>query len=176
MFLSSRASSITCWPSLILRPAFSSSNIIGGSMMSTPTGILWTPASLSSDANSLAWRSISPKARLKVRRRPMMLALQPPGWRQGVQGVGWPAAARSTQLVVQGGGAEVQRDRGAVAGEQRPAAELVALPLADLGRGNVAGVIDVEGEQRPELGFFQRLLDAAQPLSVQPAVIDPFLE
>ena len=39
-FLISRASSITCWPSSTLRPAFSNSNIIGGSMMSTPIGIL----------------------------------------------------------------------------------------------------------------------------------------
>src|SRR5437660_746464 len=39
MFLTSRASSITCWPSAIFSPAFSNSNIIGGSMMSTPTGM-----------------------------------------------------------------------------------------------------------------------------------------
>ena len=84
MFLSSRASSITCWPSTILRPAFSNSNIMGGSMMSTPTGILCTPASLMSEAISLAWRSISPKAGLTVPRRPMSPALQFSGLSQGV--------------------------------------------------------------------------------------------
>ena len=37
--LISRASSITCWPSFTFKPAFSSSNSIGGSMMSTPIGM-----------------------------------------------------------------------------------------------------------------------------------------
>src|SRR5262249_58969864 len=70
------------------------------------------------------------------------------------------------ELVVHGGGGEITQDGVAVAGEQRPAAKLVALPLADLGRGDVADVVDVEDEQRAELGFFQRLLDAAQPIAV----------
>ena len=84
MFLISRASSMTCWPSTIFSPAFCSSNIIGGSMMSTPTGILSTPASFSSDAISLAWRSISPNAGLTVPRRPISPALQFSGLSQGV--------------------------------------------------------------------------------------------
>src|SRR6266496_1055522 len=54
-------------------------------MMSTPTGILWTPASLSSEAISLACRSISPNAGLTVPRRPMRPALQSSGLSQGVQ-------------------------------------------------------------------------------------------
>ena len=149
MFLISRASSITCWPSAILSPAFSSSNIIGGSMMSTPTGILSTPASLISEAISLAWRSISPNAGLTVPRRPMQAGLAVLRLEPG-----------RVELVVHGGRAEVPQDRIAVAGEQRPAAELVALPFADLGRGDVADVVDVEDQQRAELGFLQRLLDA----------------
>ena len=63
-----------------------------------------------------------------------------------------------------------------VAREQRPAAELVAFPFADFGRRDVADIVDVENEQRAELGFLQRLLDAAEPITVQPAVIDPLLE
>src|SRR5262249_13549131 len=60
--------------------------------------------------------------------------------------------------------------------EQRPARELVALPLADLGRGDVTDVVDVENEQRTKLGGFQRLAHAAQPVAVQPAVVDALLE
>ena len=52
--LTSRALSMTCWPSLIFSPAFSSSNIIGGSMMSTPIGILATPAAFRIEAISSA--------------------------------------------------------------------------------------------------------------------------
>jgi hypothetical protein len=56
------------------------------------------------------------------------------------------------------------------------AAELVALPFADLGRGDVANVVDVEHEQRAELGILQRRLDAAEAIAVQPPVIDALLE
>jgi len=110
----------------------------------------------------LAWRSISPidGAAQTDEAGFAVLGLEPGG----------------VELVVHGGGAEVPEDGVAVAGEQRPAAKLVALPLADLGRGDVADVVDVEDEQRAELGLLQRLLDAAQPIAVQPAVIDPFLE
>ena len=81
------------------------------------------------------------------------------------------------ELVVHGGRAEIPQDR-IVAGarDQRPAAQLVALPLADLGRGAIADVVDVEHEQRAELGFLQRLLHAAKPVAMQPPVIDPLLE
>ena len=82
--LISRASSMVCWPSATFSPAFSNSNIIGGSMMSTPTGILSTPASLSSDAISLAWRSIRPKAGSTVPRNPIRPALQFSGFSHGV--------------------------------------------------------------------------------------------
>jgi hypothetical protein len=83
---------------------------------------------------------------------------------------------RSIELVVDGGRTEVPKDRFLVAREQRPPAELVALPLADLRRGHVTDVVHVEDEQRTEVGFFQRLLDAAEPVTVQPAVIDAFFE
>ena len=53
-------------------------------MMSTPTGIFSQPASLISDAISLAWRSIRPNAGLTVPRRPIRPALQFSGLSQGV--------------------------------------------------------------------------------------------
>lgn len=46
------------------------------------------------------------------------------------------------------GGAEIPQDRLGVAGEKREAAELVALPFADLGGGDVADVVDVKEQQR----------------------------
>ena len=79
----SRASSMTCWPSLTLSPAFSSSNIIGGSMMSTPTGILATPAVFRIEAISSAWCFIRPNAGSTVPRRPTRPALQFSGLSQG---------------------------------------------------------------------------------------------
>ncbi len=133
-------------------------------MMSTPTGIFSQPASLMRDAISLAWRAISPNAGLTVPRNPMaglaVLRREP----------------RRVELVMDGGRAEIPQDRLAGAGEQRPAAELVALPLADLGRGDVADVVDVEHEQRAEVGFLQRLLDACEPIAVQPPIVDALLE
>ena len=75
-----------------------------------------------------------------------------------------------------GGGAEVPQDRLAGAGEQRPARELVTLPFADLGRGDVADIVDVKDQERAELGVLQRLLDAREPIAVQAAIVDPLLE
>ena len=82
--LISRASSITCWPSWIFSPAFSNSNIIGGSTMSMPIGMSATPASRMSEAISSAWRFISPNAGLTVPRSPISPALQFSGLSQGV--------------------------------------------------------------------------------------------
>ena len=83
---------------------------------------------------------------------------------------------RRVELVMHGGRAEVPDDRLAVARQQRPARELVALPFADLGRGQVADVVDVEHQQRAEVGVLQRLAGAAEPVVVQPAVVDALLE
>src|SRR5262249_52683237 len=74
------------------------------------------------------------------------------------------------------GRAEIPQDRLAVATEQCPAAELVALPLADLGRGDVADVVDVEHEQGAELGFLQRLAHAREPVAMEAEEVDPVLE
>src|SRR5262249_52773026 len=83
---------------------------------------------------------------------------------------------RHVQPMVDGGGAEVPQDRVAIARQQRPAAQLVAFPLADLGRGDVADVVDVEDQQGAELGILQGLLDAAQAIPVQAPVVDALLE
>ena len=81
------------------------------------------------------------------------------------------------KLVMHGGGAEIPQDRiVAAARQQRPAAELVALPFPDLGRGDVADIVDVEDKQCAELGILQCRLDAAEAIAVQPPVIDALLE
>ena len=164
-FLSSRASSITCWPSSILRP-----------------GLLQLEHHRRLDDVD-ADRHLGDAGSLDERGDLLGVALH-----QAEGGIDGAAQADEAglavlrlepgrvELVVHGGRAEVPQDRLAVAGEQRPAAELVALPLADLGRGEVADVVDVEDQQRAEVGFLQRLLDAARPVAVQAAVVDPLLE
>jgi hypothetical protein len=84
--------------------------------------------------------------------------------------------ARRIELVMHRGRAEIPQDGFAGAGQQRPAAQLVAFPFADLGRGQIADVVDVEHQQRAELGILQRLLGAAKPVLVQPLIIDALLE
>jgi len=49
--------------------------------------------------------------------------------------------------VVDGGRAEIPEDRIVASGKEGKAAKLVALPLADLGGGDVADVVDVEEEK-----------------------------
>ena len=69
---------------------------------------------------------------------------------------------RSVEPVVHGGRAEVPQDRiGAAASEQRPAADLVALPFADLGGGEIADVVDVHHQQCAEIGLLERLARSA---------------
>src|SRR5262249_21046893 len=60
--------------------------------------------------------------------------------------------------------------------QQCPAANLVALPLADLGRGEVTDVVDVHHQEGTEVGFLQCRPRARQPVTVQAAVIHPLLE
>src|SRR5439155_14654598 len=59
---------------------------------------------------------------------------------------------RAVELVVTGGGAEVPHDGLAPARQEGEARELVAGPLADGGAGDVADVVHVEAEERPQLG------------------------
>src|SRR5262249_17018203 len=83
---------------------------------------------------------------------------------------------RGVELVMHGSRAEIPQNRLAVASKQRPAAELVALPLADLRRRDVADVVDVEDQKRAELGRFECLAHPREPIAVQPAIVDAFLE
>ena len=163
--LISRASSMICWPSTTLMPAFCISNIIAGSTMSTPTGIFSTPASFSSEKISLACFAISPNegaiGAAQAEHAGLAVLRRQPG---------------RIEPVMHGGGAEVPQDRLAVARQQRPARNLVALPFADLGRGDVADVVDVEDQQRAALGILEHLLGAAEAVAVQAAVVDALLE
>ena len=119
-------------------------------MMSTPIGMLATPASLDQRGDLLGVALHQAERRIDGAAQAdqaglAVLRLEP----------------RRVELVMHGGRAEVPQDRlAAAAREQRPAGELVALPLADLGRGDVADVVDVEHQQRAEVGLLQRLLDA----------------
>ena len=82
-FLISRASSMICWPSTMVMPAFCSSNSIGVSTMSTPTGILSTLASRRIATISSAWCFIRPRLGGTVPRMPTRPALQCSGSSQG---------------------------------------------------------------------------------------------
>ena len=75
-----------------------------------------------------------------------------------------------------GGRAEVPDERLLAAHQQREAAELVALPFADLGGGDVADVVDVEEEQRAALRFVERRAGPCQAVGAQPVEIDAALE
>ena len=71
---------------------------------------------------------------------------------------------RVVELVVAGRRAEVPHDRLAAAGEQREPDQLVHRPGADVGRGHVADVGEVEAEQRAKLGPLQLRVQPGQPL------------
>ncbi len=164
-FLISRASSITCWPSSILRPAFSSSNIMGGSTMSMPTGCLATPASrrMPGDLLGVALHEARGRRHRAAQADQARLAvlLEQPG---------------RVEPVVHGGRAEVPHDRLLARARAARSGELVALPFADLGGGDVADVVDVEQQQRAQLGVLQRLLGAADAVAAQAVEIDAALE
>ncbi len=165
MFLISRASSMTCWPSTTFIPAFCSSKNIAVSAISTPTGMSATPASRSSAHDLLGVRLHQPD-----RRRHRAAHAEHAG----------AAIVRhqpvAVEAMVDRGRAEIPHDRLAVAGQQREAAELVALPFADLGAGDVADVVDVEEEQRATGRRFQRRAGTRQTVVAQAIEIDPALE
>src|SRR5258707_1605742 len=79
------------------------------------------------------------------------------------------------ELVVDGSRAEIPQDRLAGAREQRPARAIVALPLADLGRCDVAAVVDVEDHERAEVGGPYCAPYAPQPVTIQPTVVQELL-
>src|SRR5260221_8009850 len=75
-----------------------------------------------------------------------------------------------------GGGAEIPQMRLAIAAQYREAAEFIARPLADGGRGDVADVVVVEAQQCAERGIADSLPGAAQAVTVETPKIDAFLE
>jgi hypothetical protein len=78
--------------------------------------------------------------------------------------------------VMDGGRAEIPDDRLLAAGQQREAAELVALPFADLGARHVADVVDVEEQQRAALRCISACPGAGEPIALQPTEVDTGLE
>ena len=72
--------------------------------------------------------------------------------------------------------AKVPDMRRVIAREQGKAAHLVAFPLADLGRGHIADVVDIKQQKRACAAFPQCFAGAAQPVAAQPVVIDTALE
>lgn len=82
---------------------------------------------------------------------------------------------RRVHLVMFRGRAEVPEDGQAVARQQREARVLVAGPLADVGRGDVADVVRVEQQQRAEIRFLQLGLGAGKPVAAEFVEIDPLL-
>ena len=65
---------------------------------------------------------------------------------------------RGEELVMAGSGTEVPEDRVVAAREEREARVLVARPLADVRARDVADVVRVEEQQRPEVGCVERRL------------------
>ena len=165
MLLTSRASSSICWPSRTSMPSFCSSNSIGGSTTSTPSGMPPTPSSSRIALISCAASRNSATSAPIAPRMPSMPARQ------------WSCAQpRRVEPVVLRRRAEVPDVRVAVAGEQRVARELVARPLADDGARGVADVVLVEAEQRAEPRARQRRARAREPVVVQAAEVDALLE
>ena len=138
-------------------PSACSAASIGGSTMSTPSGMSATP---------------SPRRMSAISAR--CAGEQPDLWRDRAAQADHAAAdvlgrqPRAVQPVVLGGRAEVPQVRLAAAGQQREARHLVARPLADVGAGDVADVVEVEEQQGAEVGGSERLAGAAEAVVAQP--------
>src|SRR5436853_1624014 len=72
--------------------------------------------------------------------------------------------------------AEVPHPGLPVAGEERPARQLVACPFADHGARDVADVVLVEEEQAPQTRAAQRLAHAAEAVGVEAPEVHALLE
>src|ERR1700694_1537576 len=168
MFLTSRASSITCWLSRTSMPAFCSANSIGGSTRAPPpvhphrhvADAFGVEDSLDLLRRVAEQRQVgSGRAAQTEQAGAAMIGVQP----------------RRVELVVPRRAAEVPDIRIAVSREQRVARELVARPFADDGAGGIADIVLVEREQRPQAGVRERGAHAREPVLVQPAEIDSLL-
>ena len=156
---------MVCWPSRTSIPSFCSSNSIGGSTTSRPSGMSPTPSASSSDLISRAASRkelavAADRAAQAEQPRAAVIVMQP----------------GRVQAVMLRGRAEVPDVGVAVAGEQRIARQLVARPFADDGAGGVADVVLVEAQQRAEARVRQRGARAREAVIVQAAEVDAFLE
>ncbi len=149
----SRASSITCCASRTVMPSASSAASIGGSTMSTPSGMSATPSARGSRAISRA--AAREQARLGG---------------DGTAQSHHPAAdvlrrqPRAVEPVVLRGRPEVPEVRRPAARQQRVPGHLVAGPLADVGARRVSDVVEVEQQHRAEVGCGQRLAGTSEPV------------
>ena len=155
---------MVCWPSRTVMWQASSAASMGGSTMSTPTGMSDTPSSRRMSAISLAAPVKSPASGATAPLQPDhpaadVLRRQP----------------RAVEAVVLGRRAEVPEVRLAAAGEEREARHLVAGPLPDVGARDVADVVEVEDQQGAQLRCLERLADAVESVVPQPLGVDALL-
>ena len=144
--LTSRASSMTCWPSRTVTPSSASAASIGGSTMSTPSGMSATPSARRIAAISRAARPEQAGVRGDGAAQP-----DHPGMDVLL------AQPRAVEPVVLGRRPEVPDVRIAAARQQRVARHLVARPLADVGARDVADVVEVEQQDGAEVRGGQRV-------------------
>ena len=133
--LTSRASSMTCWPSRTVMPSASRAAIIGGSPMSSPRGMSATPSALRMRGDLARGGPEQPGVGGDRAAQPdhpgVDVVLEQP---------------RAVEPVVLGGRPEVPDVRLAAARLERVAGHLVARPLADVGARQVPDVVEVEGQ------------------------------
>ena len=140
----------------------SSAASIGGSTMSTPSGMSATPSS----------RRI---ARDLLRGAREQAGLRRDGAAQADharRGCSRAAATGSTAGGACAAEPKSQRCGIAAAGQQRVAGHLVPRPLADVGAGDVADVVEVEQQDRAEVGRGERLARAPEPVGAEPVGVD----
>ena len=78
------------------------------------------------------------------------------------------AHPRAVEPVVLGRRPEIPDVRVAATGEQRVAGHLVARPLPDVGARDVADVVEVEQQERPDLRCLERRAGPCRPVRPQP--------
>src|SRR6185437_16982199 len=81
----------------------------------------------------------------------------------------------SEELVVPRGRPEVPQHRVTTARQQGEPDHLVHGPGADVGRGHVPDVVEVERQQGAEVGLLQLDLQAIETLSTQPSHVEAVL-
>ena len=145
-------------------PARCSASIVTRSAMSTPSGSPASPSSRSSCAIRSPSRSGIPVSTGIAPRIGATPARKFSGGSQGANSWWWRAAEPKSQRI-----------GSAPRGEQREARVLVPRPLADVRARDVADVVRVEEQQRPEVGRLERRLRAVEAVPAQPREVDALL-